>query len=232
MEQIINLIKQCACEIEGSFIEDPFKYFNEKDLHFAFQECWKKSCPKGPFHIHREYPVLVEAGEFGAGQKKEYKNGYIDIVITNLNEENKEKPIFGIEMFLGKYIDEGVIEINSREYIYTKSNINSDIALQHLDQDVYKLQKAMQDNYFLFYFIIHLFSRETSGRRNERIQRISQITDELRNYSNVDKDRLVIIEILFENGMRTNREELGLREIESPSSLCDESLTIQPNSKI
>lgn len=219
-QKIFDLIKQCAYQIERNFVEDSFKYFNEKDLHFTFQEYWKMICPKGPFHIHREYPVLITGAEFGNDHQKENKNAYIDIAITEFNDEKMEKPIFGIEMFLGKYIDDGIIKINSREYVYTKSNLTAEEAASHLNDDIYKLKKTTPNDYFLLYFIVHSFFRRTSGRRNKRIIRISQITDLLRNNVNVAQNRLVIIEVLFENGIRTDRKKLGLDEISPPVSLC------------
>lgn len=231
MEKIFDLINKCACQIERNFIEDSFKYFNEKDLHFTFQEYWKKTCPKGPFHIHREYPVLVKGTEFGNGQQKENRNAFIDIVITEINKNNgAEKPIFGIEMFLGKFIDECIIENNSREYVCTNSNLTAEAAMEHLNGDIYKLKKTTPDNYFLLYFIVHSFSISTSGRRRERIVRISQITEMLRSNSNLDQNRLVIIEVLFENGIKTNRKNLELCEIKPPLSICNDNLVTQPSS--
>ena len=221
--EILDIMKQCICVIESSFIKDPFKYFNEKDIHFTLQKCLKEKYPKGPIHIHREYPVKVEGDEYGEGQEKQYRTAYIDLAITKLNG-NHEKPIFGIEVYLGKFIDEGLINLDTREYVLNRSSEQAHTAVKHLKKDAWKLKKAVPNNYFLLYFIIHSFFRKTSGRRNERIKRISEITNELRSNKKIDQNRLVIIEVLFEKGERTNRIDLGLDEIRPPASFNDVSI--------
>ncbi len=218
--EIFDTMKQCIYEIECCFIKDPFKYFNEKDIHFKLQECLKKKNPKGPIHIRREYPVQVKGDEYGDGQEKKNKTAYIDLAITMLNG-NQEEPIFGLEMFLGKFIDEGLMNLNSREYFLNRSTQQAKTAVKHLEKDLWKLKKAVPNKYFLLYFIVHSFYRKTSGYRNERIKRISEITNKLRKNKNIDQNRLVIIEVIFEKGERTNRIDLGLNDIGPPESFND-----------
>ena len=216
MDNLTEFINQCVSNVAGKFINDPFKYFAERDLHFELQEQFKEKYPSGPYYIHREYPVLVENFEFGKGEVKPRKNAMIDIVVTSDNAK-KEKPLLGIEMFLGKFNDEGLITVGGRTYFLTKSNLTDKKALGHLKDDYWKLNRITPDKYLLVYFITHVF--KTRSRRSERIERISKITKALQSYTEVNQDRLIIIEVIYENGIKTNRQELSLPKLKSNISL-------------
>lgn len=218
MDNLTDSIKQCIINVEEKFINDPFKYFAEKDLHFELQEQFKNKYPNGPYYIHREYPVVVKNFEFGKGKMKQSKSAYIDIVVTSLENAISEKPLLGIEMFLGKFNDNGLINIGSRRYFLTQSNLTYEYALEHLQKDYWKLNRIIPNNYFFVYFLTHVFTRETVGHRRERIKRISQITDALRNYTEISQERLIIIETIYENGIQTNRQELGLPKLNITTS--------------
>ena len=214
MNNLENILMKCIKITANKFINDPFKYFAERDLHFELQEQLKETYPNGPYYIHPEYPVLVENYEFGKGKMKPRKTASIDMVITKLNDDLYEKPLIGIEMLLGKFNDGGLINIGPRSYYLTKSNLTDTEALEHLKGDWWKLSRTTPDNYYLLYFLTHVFTRDTEGRRRERIERISRITNTLRSYSAIDQKRLIIVEVIYERGMRTSREELGLGEME------------------
>lgn len=218
MNSLTNSIKQCIINVAEKFINDPFKYFSEKDLHFELQEQFKNKYPNGPYHIHREYPVLVKNFEFGEGKMKRNKSAHIDIVVTSLENAISEKPLLGIEMFWGKFNDKGLINIGSRGYFLTQSALTYEYALEHLHKDYWKLKRITPNNYFFVYFLTHVFTRETPGCRRERIKRISQITDALRNYTEINQERLIIIETIYENGIQTNRRELGLPKLNMTTS--------------
>jgi len=215
MENVTEVINECVINVAEKFVNDPFKYFDEGDLHFELQEQFKKKYPSGPYYAHREYPLPVENFEFGKGKEKKSKTAWIDIVVTNLGDTVSEKPLLGIEMFLGNFNDEGLIAIGSRKYFLTNSHFTDKDALEHLKDDYWRLKKKTPNKYLLVYFLTHVFTRKTSGRRMERISRISKITDALRSYTKIDQNRLVIIETIYDDGIETNRQELGLPTLKS-----------------
>lgn len=215
MDNLAEFINQCVNNIAGKFTDDPFKYFNEKDLHFELQEQFKMKYPSGPYYIHREYPVPVKDFEYGKGKEKRRKTAAIDIVATSFDNSMSETPLFGVEMFLGKFNDEGLITVGPREYFLTKSNLTAEKAREHLEDDYWKLKRTTPSSYLLVYFLTHVFTGRTPGRRRERISRISWITDALRSHTEVDQNRLVIIETIYENGVKTNRQELGIPTLKS-----------------
>jgi len=213
MENLTEFINQCIRDVADKFIKDPFKYFAEPDLHFEFQEHFKAKYQNGPYFIHREYPVIVENFEFGKGTRKPNKDARIDIVITNLDDEKKERPLLGIEMYLGKFNDEGLISLGERTYFIPRSSFSDKKILKHLERDYWKLSRITPNRYFLVYFITHVFN--TRKRLRRRIERISEITTALQSYPEVSKDRLIIIEAIYENGLPRSRKELNLPELMS-----------------
>lgn len=176
-----NPIKTVLKSLQKEFEDNPYKFFNEKDLHFRFMELWysKYSQKLHGLDIIREYALPLETG-----RRKKVRR-HIDFLI-----ENGETKI-GLEFFLGKFLicnkesEEQYFDIFHgdlpRKYCVKKSYFSFKSFKEHVKGDLRKLGRLKLKRRIIVCFFV------TNCKDEKKLEKFNSKINECENYLQHEK---------------------------------------------